>query len=305
MKNILLIAFLFLTGIFGSIAQVPNGSFENWISYSGTSIIGFPFSGEYPTGWQTSDSLFQYVSAPHSAVREGTDKCDQLFSIKLTSVTALGTTGPGTATNGVVESPTLIDKGTPDTTRYQELSGCYKYTPSGSDHGIISAYLLKWNTSTSLRDTVATAILTTNATTGVTNFQTDFIYREIYKPDTMLIILLSSPGIGNAVDGSTLIVDKVALSGWVGINEANSQIKSVRLFPFPASSQLTVDVDLAHAIRMNYEIMDIAGKKITTDKMQSTTQKIDVSQLAPGNYFITLRDDNGKQLYSGKFSVAR
>src|SRR5690242_3660909 len=123
----------------GAYSQIPNPSFETWQPYSGTNIFSAPFSGEYPTGWQTSDSTYQYYSGPRSAVKEATDICDASFSIKLTSVTALSNTGPGVATNGKITGLATISGGTPFTAMPGQFNGCYKYVPTGVDSGRISA----------------------------------------------------------------------------------------------------------------------------------------------------------------------
>jgi hypothetical protein len=54
-----------------SLAQIPNPSFENWTTYNGINFSGQPYSGERPTGWQTTDSLSQFAQAGNTVVREG------------------------------------------------------------------------------------------------------------------------------------------------------------------------------------------------------------------------------------------
>ena len=296
MKKILLAISLFFVTAALSSAQtnILNGSFETWTSYP---------MGEYPTYWSTSDSLYQVFGGPHSAVREGVDKCDLLYSLKLTSVTALGNDAPGVATNGRVVGLNVIDKGTPDTTRYERVTGCYKYTGVGSDVGFISVFLLKYNTTTGERDTVAASVTTTTTNAGVTNFSTNFVYREPFKPDTFLAILNSSPGIGNAEPGSTLIIDNLSMSGWVGIEETLPLVKTVKLYPTPASEELHIETEVNRSIPVRYEISDVTGKRLSTGSLQTGSQSIDVRKLASGNYLFVIRDDEGAQLYSGKFSV--
>src|SRR5687767_12697586 len=81
---------LLLTGFLASTAllaqDVPNASFENWTSYSSSCA-----TGEYPTGWTTSDSITQCNNGGSSAYR-GTDASDLANSLHLKSaqITYLG-----------------------------------------------------------------------------------------------------------------------------------------------------------------------------------------------------------------------
>ena len=47
------------------------------------------------------------------------------------------------------------------------------------------------------------------------------------------------------------------------------------------------------------------GNIAAKGEMISNTQKIDVSRLAAGNYFVNLRDLSGKKMCSDKFTIAR
>ncbi len=303
MKKITLLTFLFLIGTRITNAQnIPNSSFENWVSYD---------MGEKPISWNTSDSLTAHNGLGHSAVKESSDFCDLIYSIKMTSIGFGTITGPGVATNGVITgnvSSYSASGGSPDTARSRFISGCVKYIPAGAgtDKGVISAFLFRWNAATSTRDTIAYSIDSITTALALTSFSYPFIYRDwVNQPDTALIILQSSPALFNASIGSSMTVDNLALSGWVGINEANSVVKVVKLFSLPVSNELNVHVELTSAISMKYEVMDVTGKLMITDKMKSETEKIDVSKLATGNYFITLRDEQGKKLYSDKFTIVR
>src|SRR4051812_21788800 len=115
-----LILFLFTTTLI-AVAQnpIPNPSFENWRTYTGT--YG---SGDVPTGWQTSDSAYinaSFGTSGHSAVKEATVNCNLLYSIKLTTITGLGLIGPGVATNGTITGISTVAGGSPDTVRHAQF----------------------------------------------------------------------------------------------------------------------------------------------------------------------------------------
>jgi hypothetical protein len=289
-----------------SFAQtILNNSFENWTTYFGT---GGAFTGEYPTNWTSSDSLYQALAGAgvHSAEREISDHCNLLYSVKLTTISALGQVGPGVATNGRVTGINTVAGGSPDTARSAQFSGCYKYTAAGTDSGFVTAFLFKWNTTTHVRDTIGVARLNTKTTSGITNFAQPFMYKDYSRrPDSLLIILSSSQGLNLGVAGSKLVVDNLSLSGYVGIAENISSVKSVRIFPSPATEYLNVNVELLKNINMSYVVMDAFGKIVLQEKMNSSSEKINISSLSSGNYFFNLRDEEGNQLYSGRFVVAK
>jgi hypothetical protein len=286
----------------GAFAQLTNTSFETWQNYSGVNIFSAPFSGEYPTGWQTTDSIVQYGTGPHTAVRELTDICNGSNSVKLTSGSALGNLVPGALTNGKITGPATITGGSPYTLRTAFLNGCYKYVPTGTDTGRVTALLSKWNGLT--RDTIAFAYDAPSSVPTMIPFQIPFVYRSANSPDTLLIMFASGRGVGATTAGSYMVVDNVSLSGTVGVNE-NVLVKNIHIFPQPAQNELNISVELSQNTSMTYEVADITGKRIITGKMETSSTKIDISSLSRGNYFIALHDETGAVLYTSRFSVAK
>lgn len=303
MKKIILVACMISGALFSGAQTIPNPSFEDWANYS---------LGERPVFWNTSDSLTVAVGAGHSAVKEATYKCDQSYAAKMTSIGItfpVAATGPGVITNGVITVNGLnyaASGGTPDTARSRFLSGCLKYIPAapGTDKGVISAFLFRWNGTA--RDTVAYTVDTIETTLVMTNFNYGFNYIDFdNQPDTILIILQSSKGISNATAGSELTVDNLALSGWVGIDESASPVSSMKLFPMPANQEITVVTQLSRSVSVSYDILNVTGQVVATNRMGGETEKIDVSVLPVGIYFFVLRDDAGKKLISDKFTIVR
>ncbi|MFM7729134.1 MAG: hypothetical protein ACKO7B_20720, partial [Flavobacteriales bacterium] len=105
--------FLFIIAILSVVVAksqtINNNSFEQWTNYSGTTQVGFPFTGQNPDGWSTSDSLTQTYSGG-SSVYPGTDSQDGIKSVHLKSsqITVILSgvpfqiTVPGSATNGTL-----------------------------------------------------------------------------------------------------------------------------------------------------------------------------------------------------------
>ncbi|MEO8085952.1 MAG: T9SS type A sorting domain-containing protein [Bacteroidota bacterium] len=310
MKKINLLTLLLMTIALVSNAQIINGDFELWTD----STIG-AYTYDSLVSWKTTDLSSLQNSNPHvhSAQPETTDVQSGSSSIKLTSWTAGGffTGIPGAASNGDVLVNIAAFTITPvggvtDAVPHGALMGYYEYTPGTGDHGSIEACLYKRNGAS--RDTIAYGALDAALLIGTyTHFVINLTPVGVGTPDSSLIWLQSSPRspLGSGKTGSILRVDSLYYSGMIGIDEMSPLIKSMLTFPVPAVNEINVHVELVAPVTMNYEIMDITGKIVLTDKMNSNKQQINVSQLANGNYSITLLDDAGKKLCADKFMVAR
>ncbi|CAN5564588.1 hypothetical protein BH11BAC1_BH11BAC1_26590 [soil metagenome] len=310
MKKITLLTLLLLTIALVSNAQIDNGNFENWTD----STVG-AYTYDSLIHWKTTDLPSLQNSNPHvhSAQPETTDVHSGSSSIRLTSWTAGGFLAgiPGAASNGdviVVPIPPSVTPvgGVPDAARHAALMGYYEYIPMGADHGSIETCLFKWNGTS--RDTVAYGAFDAALNIGTyTQFVVNLTAMNAGNPDTSLIWLQSSPRepIGSGATGSILRVDSLYYSGLIGVNEISPIVKTMLTYPVPAVNEINVLVDLISPVAMHYEIMDLNGKVVLTDKMQSNKQQIDISGIATGNYFITLFDDAGKKLCADKFKVAR
>ena len=242
MKKITSLTFLLLTAVLFTNAQnIPNPSFEDWQNYS---------LGERPISWNTSDSVIYANGFGHSAVREATDICNLTYSLKLISCGFGTLAAPGVATNGIIAgslSSYTVSGGSPDTARSKFLNGCVKYTPtSTTDKAVISAFLFRWNAAAGQRDTVAYTVDSISEALTLTSFNYPFTYLDYQnQPDTILVLLQSSKAVFNASVGSSMIVDNLSLSGWVGINETNSPVKSVKIFPMPTNQESESNPDRA------------------------------------------------------------
>lgn len=93
-------------------------------------------------------------------------------------------------------------------------------------------------------------------------------------------------------DGKTWELDDISISGVQAINEINKA--KIRIYPNPVSDYLYID-----AKYKNVEILNITGQVVFSS--DNAAERIDVSNLAEGVYFISI-DDNGT-LKSAKFIV--
>lgn len=304
-----LLTLLLMTGAIHA-QTIPNNSFEDWYPYNtGT------FSGEFPNSWTTSDSLSQALAGGISAFR-ATDGYSGTYALHLrsTRVTYLvfQFNAPGVATNGnfaLVGTTLSFTGGSPDTARSRVFTGQYKYAPAAAgDACVLSVAKLRWNGTS--RDTIAIGSDTLEAAASTyTPFTVDLVYRDfINRPDTCLILLLSSRALNDpqAAVGSELVVDDIAFSGFVGVDEVSDVVENLQLYPSPASTMLHMNAEFKHHPgTLRASILDITGKQVLQVPVSGTSLEMDVSALPEGTYLFNLLDDRQAILTSRRFTVAR
>jgi len=310
MQRYLLCSFLLIATTF-SFGQIPNGDFESWTTKVGTDIIGGTYNFDEPDFWKTTDSIAMAVSvgAVHSA-QKSTNFHGGSFAISLTGWNAFGQNAPGAASNGDINVTTVsIVKGTPDSVKHNKLTGFYQFTPVSGDTAVIDCSLLRYNWTTSTRDTMAYGHLEiTTATAAYTLFDLPLIFRDTtVAPDSMVILLSTSPfKLGSGHAGTNLLVDDLAFIGIVGVDEPSNPVHSVNIYPSPVNNLLNVDLKLDRSVQLQYDIYDLSGRIILNGKIESEKLSVDVRSLAIGNYMIVLNDSqNQKRYFSSKFSIER
>ena len=303
------ILFLFLMAstsvLFGQ--GILNPSFETWTSFTASGG-----SGEYPTGWTTSDSLTKASGGVQTAWR-GLDPYEGANSLHLKSAVIIfqgfNVAGPAVATNGIVSLngfALAYSGGHADTTRARYYSGQYKYIPVGGDSGIVKVFLLKRNGS--VRDTIAAGSTSLEASATYRQFMVTMNFRDFtVQPDTALIIMQSANtalALGSTVNESELVIDSLTALGFVGVEELSGDVKSFSVYPSPASSFITLDAELRNPATLSYDLFDNNGRWIRSDKMNSSKETIEISDLAVVNYIVKL-NASGKMVTAKQFSVNR
>ncbi|REJ82859.1 MAG: T9SS C-terminal target domain-containing protein [Bacteroidetes bacterium] len=279
--------------------NIINPGFETWSPYS---------LGEYPDGWTTSDSLSRALAGVPTATKT-TIAAEGSFAIDLQSAFVGFLTGPGVATNGIItfSAPTFtFSGGTPDTARSEALTGKYKYLPaSGTDAAVVSVFLLKWNGTS--RDTIASGRLEiTDSSATYATFTVNLLYRDfVNQPDSNIIILQSGRDINNTTAGSKFTVDDLEFTGYIGIQENFNPVKSVTLYPSPASDVLYIKTELKQNLKLQYNIYDISGRFAAAGVIEPGQTGVEVGQLSPGKYHLQIAGDKGERYYSGSFLINR
>ncbi len=282
-------------------AQTPNAGFENWTTSSGFPSYTYPNSWDCPNSQTAVTGTFLVIKATAAAdIHSGS------AAVKLITKNVLSVNAPGIVTTGTLptQSGGNITGGIPYSQRPDSIIGWYKYTPAGGDNGFVAFALLGAGGNT---DTVGTAFWTTPTTTvgTYTRFSMAITYRSANPVDTAVWVVCSSasgtPTSANV--GSTLFADDLAvvINPTTGVAEQN-QVE-VTVSPNPATEQ--VMISNLSGVKNNFILSDIAGRKITEEKITGTSGKIAVDDFPAGLYIYTIMDENKAAIKTGKLIIQR
>ncbi|MDD4150164.1 MAG: PKD domain-containing protein [Bacteroidales bacterium] len=149
--------------------------------------------------------------------------------------------------------------------------------------------------------TTTTAVTPIDFTDNSTNNPTSWAWTfEGGNPPTSI---LQNPTVTYALDGIydvTLIVsneggsdehtefDYITIDSGTGISE--SMYQKVKIYPNPASQQITVEADNLISV----SILDMLGKVVLSINTNSTKEVIDISGLGKANYFVKITTADGE-----------
>lgn len=102
-------------------------------------------------------------------------------------------------------------------------------------------------------------------------------------PGTYIIELIAYCG-----STSDTITDTVVVMNNIGINEYSTQSIEMKIYPNPASEEVTIEFHKPFTNETKLEITDITGKMIYSEVTQAEMKKINTSGWSRGNYFVRL-----------------
>lgn len=166
-----------------AISQIPNSGFETWTTVGAYNV---------PTGWDNLDSLTNSMSV--YTCEKGTPGSPGVSFLKLTSKTFGTAVAPGIAVSGKLDMTTYMPKsGFAYTSRPANLTGSWQHMIFGTSQGSVSVLLSKWNSSTSMRDTVAFVSQTLSGMAmSWATFSIPLTYHSSAMPDSAIIVLAAS-----------------------------------------------------------------------------------------------------------------
>ncbi len=302
MKKLLFIFIIIFFGTVNITAQ-PNIGFDHWTP---------EFSYENPDGWQTGNFMSLLTPPdPISATKViGSDAYSGLYSLKIKTVylinnpfsTQLHDTTGAVFTGKINLAPFSYKYGFPYTGRPQKLEFWSKYFPVGNDTAECAVALQKWNGSG--HDTIGGGRINICSNAEYTHFQVDLTYISTALPDTAAIIFMSSKNANCGRVNSTLYLDDVLFTGWVGINESNTSGKDkVKAFPNPAKGSMNIETQIKDAYIVR--VRDSSGKLAGIYRILNNSISINTSLFSTGVYFYDIIDKKEKVLFNGKFSVIK
>jgi hypothetical protein len=302
MKKKLILYLLLVSCIsFKSLAQ-PNTGFENWHN---------EFSYLVPDSWQTFNGLSLTTPPnPLSAFRvTGIDVHSGNYALKLQSVyfnhfnmpDDVGDTAGGAFTGRINYSPFAFAYGFPYTSRPEKFEFWARYLPVGSDTAAALVFLSKFNGIKS--DTIAIGLLNLFYQPTYMLYQSTITYYSNDIPDSAAIVFSTSKSKSSARVGSTLFLDDVALTGWVGIDEHDSYTNKVKIFPNPAKESITIQLKMDEA--QSVLIRDVTGNTIGSFPINNYSTTVNTSAFSQGMYFYEITGENKKLLTRGKFNVVK
>lgn len=242
-----------------AVANISNHSFENWTD----------LNLEEADDW---NSTAPYTASSANVVKS-TDANNGSFAAEVSTVqNSNGDTIPGVLSVGVIDFDNQLYPfgNVPYTATPTTFSGAYKYTPSGSDNGYITAEFYQGGIVT-----VASHTETLSAQSNYMTFSETLTFTG--TPDSMLLVIYSGD---NA--GSVLLVDDLSLSGGdVSVDELYTQTD---VYPNPAEDKLTLEVNPAQF--SEYIIVNLAGSVVANGTLNAETTTVDVSKIQSGSYLV-------------------
>ncbi|MFB0924906.1 MAG: T9SS type A sorting domain-containing protein, partial [Vicingaceae bacterium] len=151
-----------------------------------------------------------------------------------------------------------------------EVSGSYKIL-SGSENGFIYQF---GNIEGNLTGTFSVDSSFQDLWEGASST----IAMEDINNDNMLDVV-----IGNMSGGLTLFMGD---SAFVAVNDVETEISTIKLYPNPANDELNVDLGDNVIYGATMQVYDVIGKVMFSQNVSQKTLKINISKFPSGMYFV-------------------
>ena len=89
--------------------------------------------------------------------------------------------------------------------------------------------------------------------------------------------------IGNKSGGLTLFIGD---SAFVSVNDEETEISIIKLYPNPANDELNVDLGDNLIYGTTIQMYDVVGKVMFSQKVSQKILKVDISKFPSGMYFL-------------------
>lgn len=211
-----------------------------------------------------------------------------------------------TAMGGDIGNAITYSGGTNVTGDVSKINAWVKTALANVDNSTIAVMAMKNSGDTGILVASGNMVVAanTNAFTNVEVPLTQIIPGE--SPDRIIVIFTSSDMSDSVkTEENTMYVDGVTYTmGSTGITRVISEANNVSVYPNPASGSVNFELNRNEKPE-NYELMivDMNGRTLSTQQLNSQITKMDISNYASGIYFYNLRNVKNNKLENGKFIV--
>lgn len=130
---------------------------------------------------------------------------------------------------------------------------------------------------------------------------TTVLTAQIYViPSATYHLKMAIADVSDGVYDSAIFLKAQSMKSYYVITGMNEiQENAVSFYPNPASDHLYIDPNTLSSFPVSVSIIDMSGKTVYTYLTESASEKIDISQVSPGFYFVRTTDSSGKVMTSG------
>lgn len=118
-----------------------------------------------------------------------------------------------------------------------------------------------------------------------------------YDADQYFLLNIAIEGSGTPSNWtkSEMVIDYIRVYQSANLSVNNEEIDNIRIFPNPTKNLITIQNPYLNNSKIH--IYDVTGKKINTLTQNRNTQSYDISYLKSGLYFISVVQNNKKQVF--------
>lgn len=265
-------------------AQVPNGGFENWTTFSGY---------ETPSGiWTCFNS---YSDGSFYPVTKSIDAHSGSYSVKIANsfpcnlpteifkLGALYTTSDGSV-DLALDSTTLFKPSIPVVGHPIGVTGFYKFHQAGS-FGNLDTMRIQINLYKDGQEVYWSEFRDITTKSDWTNFTLHFPPYNDLEVDSLGIVFNPNLPFRGVNSNSYMLIDDIQLVfGSVSVNEIEKTNKYISIKPNPAINQFGLQNLIGPA---DVSIFDISGKLLLS-KVNLTNEYIDITALNNGIYLVRI-----------------
>ena len=271
MKKNLLISILCLAALSMQAQNVPNGGFETWTSGN-------------PNNW-----LVNNIPSIAIPITQVTPAHGGALALKGEVVTSpLGDLAPLAASTDMSGNGFTISQA------YSTLSFYYKTSLAGN--ATFDATVVFYDAA---NQPVAGGYLEVNTTVGAyTLASIPLTYFGTDPVEAIIAFTINDTVSGTPALGNYYIVDDVALTGLVSVQEPSPALSIENIYPNPSANSLAVGYNLSSKSDVNFHLLNAQGKVVREAYLSQESAgkhelKFDVSSLPAGVYIMHMKTNQG------------